>query len=44
MKSQNKEKIKDLPEGKKLNEFTLIYKISSDEDLKDNYEKELLSY
>ena len=40
----NKEKIIDLPEGKKINEFTLIYKLSSDEDLKENYEKEMLSY
>ena len=44
MKSQNKEKIINLPEGKKINEFTLIYKLSSEEDLKDIYKKELLSY
>lgn len=42
--NQNNEKVLDLPEGKKINEFTFIYKLSSDEDLKENYEKEILSY
>ena len=41
--NQNNEKVLYLPEGKKINEFTFIYKLSSDEDFKENYEKEILS-
>ena len=44
LNSNNKEKIIDLPEGKKINEFTLIYKLSSDDEQKEDYEKELFSY